>query len=281
MNCAIREAGPGSRGDASKWIALLALTAKTQQKNEAGDSVKNRVVKMLLSTSYCTDDEYPNDPGFNPNSPSAKGFGFSGDRAIKNLLGDYENADASGFPWNFEGHNIFYRRTRYGYNFRISNSNHSSNLTRCLRSAHQRLTTNPTFNYCAKNDVELNNPTLRGDNSENSTDLGPLLSFCNNLARACGDVDTSICTKDSLIATNKTLNEKERRTKGEYGKKGISPQFGYYSQNFEMSGNQARCPRREASVSVGGGDNNGPAATGPGATGPAASSPSGGGSGSH
>lgn len=286
VNCAIREAGPGSRGDASKWVALLAITAKNAQKNEAGDSLKNRVIKMLLSTSYCTDAEYGNDPGYNPNgaagfpSSAYKNYGFSEDYDIKNLLGDYKNNDASGFPWNFEGLNVFYRRARYGYYFNKSgsHSHYSSGLKSCLKSAGNRLQNNPAFNYCAGNDIELNNPTLRGDNATNSADLSALMSFCNNLVNACDGTDKSICLKNNLIANNSSLNEKERRTKGDFNKLGTAPRIGYYSENYEMAGNKARCPRREP---VAGNDGGANGTAGPSAGSSSSSGSTGGSSGSH
>lgn len=287
MNCAIREAGPGSRGDASKWITLLGITARTEQKNEAGEGLTNRVIKMLLSTAYCTDSEYPNDAGFNPSAAQGlmstrgsnlSGYGFSSTSDLRNLLGDYNNADASGFPWNFEGLSIFYRRARYGYYFSKagSHSHYSGALKSCLASASSRLNNNPAFNYCAGNDYELNNPTGSGSRSENTADLSSLIAFCNTMVRACG-ADSSICVKNNLIANSKTLNEKERRTKGDFSHSGVSPRVGYYSQNFEMPGNQARCPRREFSDSYGGASGTGAAST----SGTAGGSSSGPGAGSH
>lgn len=288
VNCAIREAGPGSTGDASKWITLLAMTAGSVQKNEAGDSTKNRVIKMLLSTSYCTDDEYPNDPGFNAQAASGfpagiyKNYGLEKDYDLKNLLGDYQNNDAKGFPWNFEGINIFYRRARYGYFFSKagSHSHYSGGLKSCLSKASNRLQNNPAFNYCAPNDFELNNPAGFGPTSTNQADLTALMSFCNNLVNACDGTDKSICLKSNLIGANPALNEKERRTQGDMNKQGTAPRLGYYSQNFEMSGNMARCPRREASSGSDGtaGSTSSNSSTGPSSASPG---PSGPGTGSH
>ena len=280
LNCAVRELGPqmGSQGDASKWITMLAMTANPGnklQKNKAGDNLKNRVLKMLLTTSYCTDSEFPNDPSFNAGQASGfpksiyKNYGMSSRNDLENLLGDLSNADGQGFPWNFEGLNIFYRRARYGYDFAKAggHSHYSGNLKSCLRSASNRLQNHPAFNYCAANDIELNEPTRHGPSSTNSTDLSALISFCQKMASACDGTDKSICDKDNLIRTVSELNEKDSRTKGEYDKKGITPKFGYYSKNFEMPGNQARCPRRTPGGTTDGSTSPGAAASSPSASG--------------
>ena len=218
-SCAIRVLGPqmGSKGDASKWIATLAVAAQNYQTPPPGTGagLQQRVIEMLTSASYCTDSEYP---GGNyaahkdkvsqwirgPMSESdhanfLDAFGYYskhgyGMNQLKRNLGDFKNSSNdgnNGYGWQFVERSAIDRRRVFHENLKSFGPKGfaepdavQGGLVQCTQSAARRLASNPAFNYC------------RG--SDKVADMTHASNFCSNVARACG-LDTGFCQSSQLL----------------------------------------------------------------------------------
>lgn len=283
VSCAVRVLGPqmGSNGDASKWVATLAIAAQNFQDNPGtGGSLQQRVIEMMLSAGYCTDSEYP---GGNYSAHSGKvtqwihgkmskqdetafmdAFGYYNDgtfgfNQLKRNLGDFKGDEDgnNGWGWKFTERNIMGRRKNFSSNLKSFGPKGNpdavavqAGLVNCTQSAARRLESSPAFNYCAREAKTAN--------------LDATVAFCANAARACG-LTPDFC-------------QKERLTKQSY-KFAPDPK-----KKPTMANGVAMCPMKDYNVDwFGGGDGGGGGGSGgSGGSGGGGGGGSGGaGSGSH